>query len=248
MIFKIPAALFLFVVSPFLLSASSETDRKIEAAAVASYNYRTVLDNHVKVKAHDGVVTLTGTVQDEDERMLAFDTVENLPGVSAVINELEVKPKHVERSDAWVAMKVRGRLLVKGNVSATNTQVTVVDGAVTLTGTANDLAQKELTGVYAREIAGVKAVENNLVVNASPAPTEPTLGEKIDDASITSQVKYALLTHESTSVLKTKVTTNDGAVRVSGEASSEAEKALVSKLAADVRGVKSVQNSMTVKS
>jgi osmotically-inducible protein OsmY len=70
----------------------------------------------------------------------------------------------------------------------------------------------------------------------------------MDDASITSQVKYALLSHKSTSALKTKVTTNDGVIVVTGEASSDAEKSLVTKLASDVRGVKSVSNNMTVKS
>ena len=79
-----------------LLLASSATDRKIEEAAKASYNYRTVLEDNVKVKANDGVVTLTGT--------------------------------------------------------------------------AENLAQKELTGEYAKEIDWVKSVKNDIVVNASPAP------------------------------------------------------------------------------
>jgi len=73
------------------------------------------------------------------------------------------------------------------------------------------------------------------------------MGEKIDDASITIQVKYALVSHKSTSALKTKATTTNGVVRVMGDAASDAEKALVSKLAGDVRGVKSVTNDMTVK-
>jgi osmotically-inducible protein OsmY len=74
------------------------------------------------------------------------------------------------------------------------------------------------------------------------------MGEIVDDASITTQVKYALLTHGSTSVLKTKVTVTDAVVSISGEADSAAEISLVTKLAQDVRGVKSVSNEMTVKS
>jgi osmotically-inducible protein OsmY len=61
-------------------------------------------------------------------------------------------------------------------------------------------------------------------------------------------VKFALLSHKSTSALKTKVTTKDGVVRVTGDANSDAEKSLVTKLASDVRGTKSVTNDMTVKS
>jgi osmotically-inducible protein OsmY len=175
------------------------------------------------------------------------DTVENLPGVKGVNNEIKVEPTYPEKSDGWMALKIRGRLLVKANVSATTTTVAVKDGVVTLGGTAVNDAQKELTGIYAKDIDGVKSVQNDIVVNV-PVATDQTIGEKIDDASITTQVKFALLSHKSTSALKTKVTTNDGVIVITGEASSDAEKSLVTKLAQDVRGVTKVNNSMTVKS
>src|SRR3954470_24034822 len=108
------SALFACIAGPIALLASPATDRKIEDAAKASYNYRMVLEDHVKVKADDGVVTLTGTVQDRDDRDLAADTVENLPGVTRVANNIVVAPTYKEHSDAWIAWKVRGRLLVKG--------------------------------------------------------------------------------------------------------------------------------------
>ncbi len=238
-------ALFTCIAVPFAAFASSTEDRKIENAAKASYNYHTVLGNHVKAKAHDGVVTLTGTVQDKDDKALAADTVENLPGVMSVKNDVKIEPKYPEKSDGWMALKIRSRLLVKGNVSATSTKVAVKDGNVTLTGTAASPAQKELTEVYAKDIEGVQSVKNDIVVKEEPAK-DTTVGEKIDDASVTSQVKYALLSHKSTSALKTKITTTDGVVRVTGDAKSDAEKSLVTKLASDVRGAKSVTNDMTV--
>ncbi|AOS44426.1 Osmotically-inducible protein Y precursor [Lacunisphaera limnophila] len=243
------SVLLALVTAPAVMFASAATDRKIEEAAEASYNYRTVLEDHVKVKAKDGIVTLTGTVQDKDDRALAVDTVENLPGVTSVRNEITVKSTYPEKSDGWMALKIRGRLLVKGNVSAATTTVDVKDGVATLGGTADNLAQKELTGIYAQEIDGVKSVKNEITIKDPSIPSpgaKQTMGEKMDDASITSQVKFALLSHKSTSMLKTKVTTNDGATVISGEAASDAEKSLVTKLAQDVRGVLSVTNNMTV--
>jgi osmotically-inducible protein OsmY len=68
----------------------------------------------------------------------------------------------------------------------------------------------------------------------------------IDDASITAQVKVALFFHQSTSAINTKVAVKDGVVTVSGAARNDAEKALVSKLVEDIKGVKSVVNDMTV--
>ena len=238
--------LLVLIASPVALFALSETDRKTEDAAKASYNYRTVLENHVAVKANDGVVTLTGTVGDRDLKALAEDTVSNLPGVTRVDNQIALDPAPAEHSDGWIAIKLRTQLLVRCIVSAANTTVRVKDGVVTLTGTANNQSQKELTGEYAREIDWVKSVKNDIVVNASPAPAQ-TMGEKIDDTSITSQVKYALLTHRATSALKTKVTTTDGVVVIAGEAANDAEKSLAGKLAGSIRGVKSVTNNMTVK-
>jgi hyperosmotically inducible protein len=244
--YNLIAALVLFA-APAGLFASSESDHKIEDTAADTYNYRTVLDNEVRVSSIGGVVTLTGTVQDEHEKALAEDTVSSLPGVMSVKNDIDIKARYPDHSDELIAVKVRSLLLVKGHVSAVTTAVSVTDGVVNLTGTADTAAQKELTGIYANEVEWVKSVKNNITVNEKPA-TGDTIGEKIDDASITSQVKYALLSHKATSAVTTKVTTTDAVVAISGEAASSDEKALVTKLASDVRGVKSVTNDMTVKS
>ena len=68
----------------------------------------------------------------------------------------------------------------------------------------------------------------------------------MDDASVTAQVKMVLLTHRSTCSLKTKVETREGEVMITGIAKNAAEKALVSKLVTDIKGVTSVKNQMTV--
>jgi osmotically-inducible protein OsmY len=224
----------------------ASTDSKIEDAAKASYNYRTVLDGKVTVKSNDGIVTLTGIVADRDMKSMAEDTVSNLPGVQRVDNQITLDPALKEHSDSWIALKLHTQLIVRADVSNANTTINVKDGVVTLTGTAENQAQKDLTGEYAKEIDWVKSVKNDLVVTASPTKSE-TVGESIDDASITTQVKYALFSHKSTSALKTKVATNDGVVVISGEANNDAEKTLVTKLTKSIRGVKSVSNDMTVK-
>ncbi len=241
-------AILAMTAAPVMLLASSATDSQIEDAAKASYNYRTVLEGHVRVSVKDGVVTLRGTVADSDQKTLAEDTVSNLPGVITVVDKIKVESEPAEHSDAWIALKIRTQLLIHANVSATATKVVVTDGVVTLTGTVDNAAQKDLTEAYVKDIDGVKSVTNDLEVKApSGDSTDHTVGETIDDASITSQVKFALLSHRSTSALKTKVTTKNGVVIITGDASSDAEKDLVTKLAGSVRGVQSVENDMAVK-
>ena len=83
---------------------------------------------------------------------------------------------------------------------------------------------------------------------ATPPTTraEEPESETIDDASINAQVKVALLLHHSTSSINTEVGTTNGVVTVSGLAKNAAEKTLVTKLATDISGVKSVINNMTI--
>jgi len=55
-----------------------------------------------------------------------------------------------------------------------------------------------------------------------------------------------LLFHRSTSFLHTTVRTNRGVVTVGGKARNLAEIDLVNKLVIDIKGVKSVNNRMTI--
>lgn len=243
---SILTASLLLLVTPAVVRADAGTDRKIESAAKGSYNYRVVLEDRVKAKADDGAVTLTGSVPDADQRILAENTVRELPGVVSVDNQIKVEPPAPEHSDAWITTKIQTRLLLKGNVSMVKTGVEVKDGVVTLTGTADSVAQKELTTAYVKDVEGVKSVNNLLTVPEPPADSR-TVSERIDDASITALVKYALLTHKSTSALATSVTTKNGNVAIAGEAASDAERDLVTHLAEGVNGVKMVSNNMKVK-
>jgi osmotically-inducible protein OsmY len=227
---------------------ASDTDSRIESSAAKSYVFKTYLKNDsIKTESKDGVVTLTGTVAEASHKSLAENTVESLPGVKSVDNRLKVKGESpAEHSDMWISMKVKTALLFHRNVSATGTTVYVKNGIVTLQGEASSLAEKELTTEYAKDVDNVKEVKNEMTIAKTPAQPNETIGEKIDDASITAQVKSSLLSHHSTSALKTKVETTDGVVTLSGIAKNDAEKSLVTKLVTDINGVTSVINNMTV--
>src|SRR3954471_4112718 len=115
------AASLLSLFAPLALLADSATDRQIEETAKSSYNYRTALGSNVKIKADNGVVTLSGKVSSDEQRRVAEDTVADMPGVARVDNQLKVEGAK-EGSDELIALKIRSRLLVKANVSLTNTK------------------------------------------------------------------------------------------------------------------------------
>lgn len=249
--------------APASIFAATVSDSKIEDTAEASYNFRTILKDHVDVDVDDGVVTLTGKVEDSDLKGLAEDTVRDIPGVVSVVNKIKVESTNERKSDGWIAFKAKTALLFRSNVSAVDTKIDVQNGVVYLTGSVDNAAQKDLTEAYVKDVEGVQSVKNNLMVKDTTNTTarnssdvrnnnsdmrnhDRTMGEVVDDSSITAQVKYALLTHRSTSAIKTEVKTKDGVVWIKGQVKSDAEKDLVTKLARDIRGVKSVKNETVV--
>ena len=226
---------------------ASKMDDRIVSTARRSYVFKTYLRaDDIKIQSRDGVVALTGTVSEESHKSLAQETLAGLPGVESVDNRLEIKGERpAESSDAWLRMKVKTILFLHRSLSDSKTEVNVNDGIVTLQGEATSQAQKELTTEYAKDVEGVKDVKNEMTVTKKRKAQ--TVGQKIDDASITAQVKMTLLYHRSTSALNTKVETKRGVVTLYGKAGNAAELDLATKLANDVAGVKGVRNLMTIK-
>ena len=187
---------------------------------------------------------MTGTVSQASHQSLAQDTVAGLPGVKSVDNKLKVKGEQpAEYSDAWLITKVKTTLLFHRNVSAM-TEVSAKNGIVILQGKATSQAEKSLTTEYAKDIEGVNDVNNKMTVSGTQKENA-TLSEKIDDASITAEVKMVLLSHRSTSAVQTKVETKNGVVTLRGKAKNAAEIDLVTKYVNDIDGVHSVKNKMT---
>lgn len=247
-----PAAVLLTLALALMAGAplaAAETDEKIVDAARSSYVFKTFLaDDAIRTESKEGVVTLTGSVKEESHKQLAQETVAGLPGVKSVENRIEIKDSPPEHSDTWLYLKVKGTLAYHRSVSGYGTQVELKQGVVTLRGEASSEAQKELATEYAKDVEGVKEVVNEMTVTAAAdKPAEPRpLADRVDDASISAQVRVALMSHRSTSAFKTTVATQDGVVTVGGSAKNAAEKDLVTKLVTDIHGVQSVVNNMDV--
>ncbi len=229
---------------------ASEADDRIESSALRSYMFRTYLKgDQIQIQSREGVVTLMGTVTEVSHMAMAEDTVAELPGVARVSNQLGLSADHVApNSDGWLSARVKAALLFHRNVSARHTEVTAIDGMVTLRGEATSRAQRDLATEYVGDVEGVESVRNFMTISKTSTTPTPgqTAGEMIDDASITAQVKTALLFRRSASAGKIRVKTTDGTVTLGGTVRSAADKALVVQLVTDIDGVRSVVNDMTI--
>jgi osmotically-inducible protein OsmY len=228
---------------PASIFAAMVEDRQMEKAARSSYIYRIVLDGRVKASAEFGVITLTGTVEDQSSRVLAEETARHILWVEEVRNQVTIAPFSREASDLTLTRRILARLRVRTGVTADTIRIRVVDGTVTLSGAAPDEDQKNRAGLVAERVAGVTQVRNQLAVVPAPAG-DANVAEQIDDPSITAQVIVAMYEHADTRKTAAKVTTSAGTVKITGVASSEAEKSLITRLAREAYGARFVSNQM----
>lgn len=78
-------------------------------------------------------------------------------------------------------------------------------------------------------------------------PTRESTGEYIDDATITTKVKAALVKDDDVKAREVKVETFKGVVQLSGFVSTAAERTRAGIVASGVSGVQSVTNNISLK-
>jgi hyperosmotically inducible periplasmic protein len=241
----LPLWLLLACANP-LDAAQSRSDLTAEADARGSYNFRVILEDRVLISVENRIATLTGTALDRDLAALATDTAREFSHIAVVNNLVFLDTSVPEYSDAWTVLKVRLRLLMRTGVDANRIRVKILDRVATLEGLVGSDQEKQLAATYVGEIAAIHEIKNELAVEpAGPAESVPAV--RVDDASISTLVKYALGSERLLAASQTKITATDGAVVISGSAESEAEKARVFALATTIRGVRSVTNKLVVK-
>jgi hyperosmotically inducible protein len=76
---------------------------------------------------------------------------------------------------------------------------------------------------------------------------QETVGAYVDDASITTAIKAKFVEDKTVDAAAIKVETLHGTVQLSGFAKSQAEKMQAENIARTTKGVRAVQNNMTVR-
>ena len=124
----------------------------------------------IDVDTDKGVVTLNGMVDTSAERSLAENLAREVQGVREVVNSLQVRGAspggsgNTDFTDAAITAAVKTALAFKKDVKAHNINVETRDGVVTLIGTVDSEAEKELAERTTLDTAGVRSVNNRLNV------------------------------------------------------------------------------------
>lgn len=146
-------------------------DGKAETTLLLNGNLNAfTIDTDVK----NGVVTLTGEVESDVDKALAAELVAGLDGVNSVENQLMVKnagkantdPKAISAlKDAKIATVVKTSLLFEPETSGTRIDVDVSNSVVTLSGTVDSDAEKDLAIAKAKNTKDVVGVVDKLTVS-----------------------------------------------------------------------------------
>ncbi len=145
--------------------------------------------------------------------------------------------------DSVLTTKVRAALVQDDQVKSLDVKVTTNKGQVMLSGFADNQAQIDRSVAVAKGIEGVVDVDNKLSLKEG----RQTVGNKIDDSVITTQVKSAMLADPDMKSLDVAVTTRKGEVQLSGFVDNDVQLTRAVDVAKTVDGVVGVVNHMSIK-
>ncbi|MGC3946175.1 MAG: BON domain-containing protein [Chryseolinea sp.] len=148
----------------FVVAGCGPNDEKISAAVTEALKTNpelSVISSNVK----DGVVTLSGEVETDEQKSSAESVVASVKGVKSVTNSITVKPKGPSPEE--LKKQADDALIAKVNENFATYKVegvtaTVADSIVTLTG---EIKRANLQNVMKAAMeSGAKKVENKLTI------------------------------------------------------------------------------------
>ena len=191
----------------------------------------------IGVIAKDGVVTLTGYVDNHAEKWAAEKAAKRLLGVRAVVDEIEVRLPGVNiRTDEDIARAALLALEWDTFVPHDRIKLTVENGQIVLEGEVEWLWHKKAAENAISQLKGVKGIINKITVKARVTPGD--IQRKIEE----SFERIAQLDAK-----RITVSFYEGKVTLSGGVGSLAEREEAERAASSAPGVSEVVNNIVVR-
>ena len=212
-------------------------DNKLQHKVLAELSWEpSVTAAHIGVTANDGIVTLTGHVENFAQKHAAQKAAGRVKGVKAVADEIEVKlPIGETRADDELAAAAIDRLWWDVSVPRDAFKVLVEKGWITLTGQADWHFQKTAAEQDVRRLFGVTGVSNEITIK--PRASATSIGD-----SITLALDRSWFLEPNV----ISVSADGGAVRLSGTVHSLQDRLLAGATAWAALGATDVTNELRV--
>ncbi|HYN06754.1 MAG TPA: BON domain-containing protein [Vicinamibacterales bacterium] len=213
------------------------TDRELQERVLNALEFEPGVDAaKIGVTAHDGVITLRGSVKTFYEKWTAERAAGHVYGVRALANDVEVLPNHdTRRSDTEIAEAAANALGWDTAVPAKAVLVTVRDGWVTLTGTVEWQYQRGAAEYTVRRLYGVKGLTNSIVVKP-----------RVRVADVKARIEDAFKRSAEVDSQRVRVEARDGQVVLTGTVRSLSERREAERAAWSAPGVILVDDRLAV--
>lgn len=214
------------------------TDKQLRLDILDELDFEPSIDSaDIGVAVDDGVVTLTGHVRSFSDKLTATRIVENIRGVRAIADELEVRPvgTHVTADDE-IAKRVVSTLKWSTSVPEDKVHVTVSGGKVTLEGEVEWRYQAHAAEQAIARLTGITGISNRLKVKPS-----------VRASDVEDRIRKALLRDAELDADSIRVDVREGKVTLEGKVRHLGERRSAERAAWAVPGVIDVVDRITVK-
>lgn len=241
---------------------------KIQAQFFADPN---VKSRSINVDTDNGIVTLSGTVENTASRQRALEIAQNTDGVRRVEDRLTIGRETADTrvasdrdlttraSNGWITTKIQARYFLDRDVKARNIDVTTANGTVTLSGHVDSERARQRAVEIARNTDGVRRIEDRLQITGTGTigtggRDEPKGGREpersvtgvVADAAITTMIQSKLFLDDEVKGRTIDVDTTNGVVTLSGPVESDAERRQAIAIARSTNGVRDVIDQLKV--
>jgi len=195
-------------------------------------------ETQIGVIVEDGIVTLSGIVNEYHKKALANKVAKRVVGVKAVAEDIEVKyGEDFKKTDKEIAKAVVNALEWNAKIPEENIMVFVEDGYIYLSGNVAWDFQRKAAEHSLQNLLGVKGFVNNIEIK----PVEKA-------KNIEEQITKALERSTNLMAKGIRVQVDGDTVQLKGRVHSLKERELIEKTAYKANGVRHVQNDIVEQS
>lgn len=216
-----------------------KTDEILQKDVQDSLNWEPQLKStDIGVTARDGIVTLTGTVDNYYKKAEAEKAAKKVSGVKALIEKIIIKPNGEKGiNDTYIAEKILALFKSSFSIPDEKILVSVEKGWVTLEGNVNWNYQKEAAKNIVAGLNGVCGITNNIT-------TKSDRKDAVKKKAIENAINNNAALQEDNIQVKVK----DSDVTLSGLVKTFFEKEEAERIAWNAPGIWSVTNEIGVDS